>query len=165
MKTIFAVCIGVLMLLATGCGVPESDYQQVVSERNALEDKVSSLQKELDSLRELRLENNLLQEKLTSSQNENQILKDQASELQAQLEQCKKTLESKPAPPPPPAAEKPAPRKPAAPAESRYYVVKAGDTLWSISQRTGVPLDVLRKLNGIKDSKIKVGQKLLLKSE
>jgi LysM repeat protein len=44
-----------------------------------------------------------------------------------------------------------------------FHVVRKGDTLNSISQRTGVPMDTIRQLNGIKANEIAVGQKLKLK--
>jgi LysM repeat protein len=47
---------------------------------------------------------------------------------------------------------------------SQYYVVRPGDTLSLISSRKKVPIDVLRKLNGIQGSRITVGQKLRLTS-
>jgi LysM repeat protein len=42
------------------------------------------------------------------------------------------------------------------------YIVKAGDTLLSISLLTGVPLDTLRSLNNLTSDTIYEGQKLLL---
>jgi LysM repeat protein len=42
----------------------------------------------------------------------------------------------------------------------KIYVVKEGDTLYSISLKYNVPLEVLKSLNGIKDNVIFVGQKL-----
>lgn len=44
-----------------------------------------------------------------------------------------------------------------------YYTVKSGDSLWSISQKTGVTVDKLKKLNGLTSGNIKPGQKLKLK--
>lgn len=44
-----------------------------------------------------------------------------------------------------------------------YYVVRSGDNLTQIAQRTGVPLSTLRALNNIKGSHIEIGQKLRLK--
>jgi hypothetical protein len=49
-------------------------------------------------------------------------------------------------------------------AKDQYYVVRPGDTLSHISNRKKVPIDVLRKLNDIQGSQIKVGQKLRLAS-
>lgn len=45
---------------------------------------------------------------------------------------------------------------------SKYYTVRRGDTLARISQKTGVSMSRLRRLNGIKGSHIWVGQKLRL---
>jgi membrane-bound lytic murein transglycosylase D len=49
-------------------------------------------------------------------------------------------------------------------AKDQYYVVMPGDTLSLISNKKKVPVDVLRKLNGIQGSHITVGQKLRLTS-
>ncbi|GGI38993.1 N-acetylmuramoyl-L-alanine amidase [Mammaliicoccus stepanovicii] len=43
------------------------------------------------------------------------------------------------------------------------YVVVAGDTLWGISQKTGVTVARLKELNGLKSDVIQVGQVLKLK--
>jgi membrane-bound lytic murein transglycosylase D len=44
----------------------------------------------------------------------------------------------------------------------RYHRVQQGDTLWTISQRYGVSSERLRKLNRIKGTKVRAGQKLLI---
>ena len=63
-------------------------------------------------------------------------------------------------PNPSPAKPKPNPSKPAA---TGTYKVKPGDTLTSISQRTGISIDQLAKTNGIRDRDfIRVGQVLTL---
>lgn len=43
-----------------------------------------------------------------------------------------------------------------------YYVVKQGDTLFSISQRFKITVDELKELNKMTDHTIKIGQKLLV---
>jgi hypothetical protein len=45
-----------------------------------------------------------------------------------------------------------------------YYVVRPGDSLTRISSKTGVPVDVLRRINRIQGSRITPGQKLRLTS-
>ncbi len=45
-----------------------------------------------------------------------------------------------------------------------YYVVRPGDSLARISSKTGIPVDVLRRINRIQGSRITVGQKLRLTS-
>lgn len=42
------------------------------------------------------------------------------------------------------------------------YTVRSGDTLWAISQRTGVSIDVLRRANGLVSDVIYPGQRLIL---
>jgi LysM repeat protein len=44
-----------------------------------------------------------------------------------------------------------------------YYTVKKGDTLSKISKNFGVSIEQLKKMNGLKNSKLKVGQKLIVK--
>lgn len=46
---------------------------------------------------------------------------------------------------------------------AKYHFVQPGDSLWSISkQYGGIPVDKIKRLNNLKDNKIKVGQKLQL---
>jgi hypothetical protein len=45
-----------------------------------------------------------------------------------------------------------------------YYVVLPGNSLARISNKVGIPVDVLRRINGIQGSHISVGQKLRLNS-
>jgi len=47
-------------------------------------------------------------------------------------------------------------------ASGAYYVVKPGDTLHQIASKTGVSVSLLKEYNNIRDSLIKVGQKLQL---
>ena len=44
-----------------------------------------------------------------------------------------------------------------------YYTVKKGDTLSKISKNFGVSVTQLKKMNGLKNSKLKIGQKLIVK--
>ena len=48
---------------------------------------------------------------------------------------------------------------------SHIHVVRPGETLYRISRRYGVKLDVLRKWNKLPDDIIEVGQKLIVKQE
>jgi hypothetical protein len=54
-------------------------------------------------------------------------------------------------------------KKPPARVDVKYYTVQPGDTLSGIAKETGVPLETLRRLNGISGSIIKSGQKIRLK--
>ncbi|HOJ31642.1 MAG TPA: LysM peptidoglycan-binding domain-containing protein [bacterium] len=49
--------------------------------------------------------------------------------------------------------------------EANAYFVKKGDTLSSISKKTGISIDELKKLNNLKSSKLALGQKIILKTE
>ena len=42
------------------------------------------------------------------------------------------------------------------------YVVHSGDTLWSISRAFGTTVNTIRKANGLRSSRLKVGQKLYI---
>jgi len=45
--------------------------------------------------------------------------------------------------------------------EGVWYVVRAGDNLWRISQQTGTPVDVIRRVNGVDDVRtLRIGQRL-----
>lgn len=46
---------------------------------------------------------------------------------------------------------------------SKSYSVRRGDSLWSIANRFGTSVNQLKKLNGLKSSGVKVGQKLRVK--
>lgn len=45
---------------------------------------------------------------------------------------------------------------------AKYYIVKKGDTFYSIAKRYGMKVDRLKWLNGIKTNNLDVGQKLLV---
>lgn len=44
-----------------------------------------------------------------------------------------------------------------------YYIVKSGDSLWSISKKYGLTVDKLKELNNLSGNMLSVGQKLLIK--
>ncbi|MFT4032264.1 MAG: LysM peptidoglycan-binding domain-containing protein [Siphonobacter sp.] len=45
----------------------------------------------------------------------------------------------------------------------KYHTVQRGDTLWDISQRYGgIPIDKLKKMNGIKGNSVRPGQRLIV---
>jgi len=49
--------------------------------------------------------------------------------------------------------------------DSKVYTVKAGDTLWGISQKYGMTVDELKTLNGLKSDLIRPGDKLKVKGK
>ncbi|MGL1863308.1 MAG: LysM peptidoglycan-binding domain-containing protein [Pseudodesulfovibrio sp.] len=42
------------------------------------------------------------------------------------------------------------------------YVVRSGDTLWSISQKFGTTVNTLKRSNGLRSSRLKIGQKIYI---
>ena len=44
-----------------------------------------------------------------------------------------------------------------------YYIVKAGDSLWSISKKYGISVDKLKDINNLDGNLLSIGQKLLVK--
>ena len=52
------------------------------------------------------------------------------------------------------------------PSESNnIYIVKAGDTLWSIANRYGTTVAILKQLNGLSSDNLSIGQKLYLPNQ
>ena len=49
--------------------------------------------------------------------------------------------------------------------EMDSYVVKKGDTLYNISKKVGVPIEEIKKLNGLRTSALKIGQILVLSED
>lgn len=49
--------------------------------------------------------------------------------------------------------------------EVEYYIVKSGDTLWSIANNNDLTVDELKKLNNLTTNTLSIGQKLILKKE
>ena len=61
-----------------------------------------------------------------------------------------------------PAPRQQEPARPAVTGPHREYVVESGDTLTVISQAVGVPVKKIKEMNGMKDDRLRVGQKLVL---
>ena len=49
-----------------------------------------------------------------------------------------------------------------APANSSYYTVKSGDSLWSISKKYGLTVDELKQANNLTSNLLSIGQNLLI---
>lgn len=49
--------------------------------------------------------------------------------------------------------------------DNSFHIVKKGDTLYQIAKLHGLSVDELKELNGLKNSKLKIGQRLILKPE
>jgi membrane-bound lytic murein transglycosylase D len=43
-----------------------------------------------------------------------------------------------------------------------HHRVERGDTLYAIARRNGIPLEMLRRVNRIRGSRIRIGQDLLV---
>ena len=61
-----------------------------------------------------------------------------------------------------PAPRQQEPARPVVTGPHREYVVESGDTLTVISQAVGVPVKKIKEMNGMKDDRLRVGQKLVL---
>lgn len=48
---------------------------------------------------------------------------------------------------------------------NNYYIVKAGDTLYSIANKYGLTVDELKKINNLSTNNLSIGQKLLIKDD
>lgn len=48
-------------------------------------------------------------------------------------------------------------------ANENYYIVKSGDSLWSISKKYGLTVNKLKELNNLSGNMLSIGQKLLIK--
>lgn len=44
-----------------------------------------------------------------------------------------------------------------------YYIVKSGDTLWSIARKYNTTIDKIKELNNLKSNSLSIGQKLLVR--
>jgi LysM repeat protein len=47
--------------------------------------------------------------------------------------------------------------------KKKTYVVKSGDSLWSIANKNNISVATLKKLNGLKNDKILPGQRLIIR--
>ena len=45
---------------------------------------------------------------------------------------------------------------------NNYYIVKKGDTLWSIAKENNISVDELKELNNLKDNLLTIGQQLII---
>ena len=132
----------ILTILLTGCGgIPEAEYRAVVSERDALKSQLKNILEKVDYLEK---EYNALKEENNSLRNELETQNQEVSRLMTVIQENQIKEES--------ASEK----------IDNIYIVKSGDTLWRISQRFEVPVEILKELNHIQDSNIKTGQRLIL---
>ena len=48
---------------------------------------------------------------------------------------------------------------------SGYYIVKSGDTLWSIARNYGLTVDEIKKLNNLTNNNLTIGMSLLVNSD
>ncbi|MCE2742701.1 MAG: OmpA family protein [Fluviicola sp.] len=47
--------------------------------------------------------------------------------------------------------------------QAGFYIVQPGETLFRVHKHTGVPIETLKRLNGLTNNEVKIGQKLLVK--
>ena len=145
-KLAILITVACLLMGLTACVVSESDYQQVVLEKKALEQKLAEAEEELASLKK---ENKELNDSIMAIYRER-------DELMAKLEKIEKPGQGATTT----AAAKPEPETP----KEEFYMVKTGDTLIHISNVTGVSMEKLRELNNItNDDLVFAGRKLKLR--
>ena len=136
-KSIIISLLAVVMVSLGGCGsVSESDYQAVISERDTLKSKLTSVQENVASLKK---ENSSLRNELKMQKQEVARLMARGATRQVEAKEAK----SKETP--------------------RFYKVKSGDSLWVIARRFQIPVATLQKLNNLQNSNIKIGQRILLR--
>ena len=133
-KPIIVSLLAVLTVLLGGCGgVSESEHQIVISERDSLKSKLIILQGDLDYLKK---ENNSLRNELKEQKQKVLMLRAAVRKLEVKETKLEKT---------PP-----------------FYIVKPGDSLWTIARQFQTSVATLKKLNNLKNSNIRIGQKILL---
>ncbi len=136
-KSIIISLLAVVMVSLGGCGgVSESDYQTVLSERDTLKSELTSVRENVASLKE---ENNSLRNELVEQKKKVARLMARAAsrQVEAKKAKSKETL--------------------------RFYKVKPGDSLSTIARRFQTSVATLKKLNNLKNSNIRIGQKILLR--
>ncbi len=142
------VVIAALFFFVGGSSEPAGDISGVSKKVQDMESRLTELEAATNSW-------SIAMDRLAQNQ---QTVIDQNTRLMAKVDELKRKVEARPAPTPakPRAAVAPKP-KPAAAApakastQRRYHVVQKGDTLYSIHKKYAVPLDTLRKLNGLKE--------------
>ncbi len=141
MRRAILVFITFFFVFVNGCGVSESDYNKVVSERDSLQEKLSDAQGQIFTL----------EEGSRALYDENRTLMAQIDKLKLEQRRGRKKGKSRPSP-----------KISRSRTNDRFYTVKRGDSLWKISVQTGLSVATLKRLNNIIGSQIKVGQKLNL---
>lgn len=128
-------------------GVIQSNVNDLQSRVSSLEasDGDKGLRREVEALR---AEVASLRRQLASQREE--IVRDLSSRI------AKMQASSAPAP------RQQEPARPVVTGPHREYVVESGDTLTLISQAVGVPVKKIQEMNGLKNDRLRVGQKLVL---
>ena len=141
-RSIVVLLLTALVVSLSACGgVSKSEYEAVVAERDALENDLTLLEEEVASL----------EKECLALEAENVSLKDDLSEQKQKVAGLIAT------------AAKRAEAEKKAKADAGVYVVKSGDTLTSLARKFKVSVATLQELNDLKDSNIRIGQKLRLR--
>lgn len=130
-------------------GVIQSNVNDLQSRVSALEssDGEKGLRREVEALR---AEVASLRQQLARQREE--IVRDLSSRL-AKMQTAPASSSS---------SRQQEPAKPVVTGPHREYVVESGDTLTIISQAVGVPVKKIQEMNGMKNDRLRVGQKLVL---
>ena len=138
------IIIALLFFFIGGSSEPAGDFSGISKQVRDMEARLGQLEANANAwnIKLDRIDQNM------------QTVIDQNNKLSDRLEVLSRQAAVRPAP----VAAAPAPRQapvraPAAtaPANRKYHVVQAGDTLYSIHKKYGVPLDTLRALNSLKE--------------
>lgn len=156
-------------------------YSDLIEERNRIQEekeaaekkKLEEEKKAKEAAEKKKLEEELEQLKLEEAKKELEELesrKDAAAELEAEVQKQKEQFDAEQHPPIEvieEEVEKAAPEevvveKPYTEVEVKTYTVKAGDTLYSLSNRFHISVEQLKELNNMGDNNLRVGQVLVV---
>lgn len=171
----FLLLIGsFLILLIGGCVVSESDYQEVVNERDELKKEIEEAQRENEILNRSVLEAYRERDRLMVRVEDLKLDLEKPSANVKPADKEKKNRNKKPEPPAEPEVrvvpeqradvDSRPPDEEAKPEKTtgvQYYYANPNEKMADVARRTGVPLDKLIQLNGLgKDAVLKKGQRL-----
>jgi LysM repeat protein len=139
MRTGVILSIFSVLSFSHGCGESKSEHNRALTERIAVEEELLDLHRE----------NHALKKQFISLEHKKMTYFKKIEKLQQDLQQCR--IESGP---------QPNADAQGANSATLFYTVKRGDTLWGISRKSGLSVGILRRINNIRGSNLKIGQRL-----